>query len=312
MTEQQQDFIPASVKAEGEMANALIEEARKTAEAAQAPDDQDAPPKAGEQAEDGKEAAQQQAEPAKKDELETWKQKYAVLQGKYNAEIPRLNAKITAQAQEIARLSARKDGDIDGSRNTDETPDDDDLNPEAFEDYGKPFVKMAQKNKQLESKIDELQADKSANAQAQFHKDMEILFPEWGTVDKNPAFINWLKNDIHPTFGEARYSRFAHAVQNWDAPRVSGFFQEFTDLHKQAPMETKKTESKPIPKNVQPPRRADEAPANVEGQKIWTNKLIKAHYDGKIKGDWRGREEEWKTIEKDILAAQGQGRIRPD
>ena len=306
------NFTPESVKAAGKQADELIK-SLNTSDETQGTEDQDRTAEGDKTAEHGGDTTQQQAPPAppKTDEVESWKQKYAVLQGKYNAEIPRLTAKVNELSQEIARLTAKlskKAGDIESDDRTADMDNGDDLDPEAFEEYGKPFVNLAKKNKELQSKLSEIENDKAADAAVRFRQDMAVMFPEWDTIDKDPGFINWLKNDIHPTFGESRYSRFAEAVNRWDAPRVAGFFQEYVDLHPK----TDKTPSpspKPTPKNIQPQRRAESHSQAVDGKKIWTQRQIKEFYKDKATGLYRGKEQEANEIEKDILAAPGEGRI---
>ena len=306
-------FTPESVKAAGKQADELIKNLNTPEEGTQAIDDQDRTGEEGGTAEHGGDTTQQQAspEPPKTDEVDSWKQKYAVLQGKYNAEIPRLTAKVNELSQEIARLTAklsRKTGDVENDNAQADTSDEDDLEPEAFEEYGKPFVNLAKKNKQLESKLSEIESDKAADAAVRFRQDMAVMFPEWDTIDKDPGFINWLKNDIHPTFGESRYGRFAAAVNRWDAPRVAVFFQEYVDLH---PKQDKQASppQKPTPKNIQPQRRAESHVQATDGKKLWTQKQIKEFYKDKSMGLYRGKEKEANDIEKDILAAPSEGRV---
>lgn len=312
-----QEFIPESVKAAGKQADELIKSLQNTQEGTQETDNQDRAEDDGkEKAEHGQGPTQQQAktEQPKTDEVETWKQKYAVLQGKYNAEIPRMNATINEQRQEIARLKeklSKKAGDIEPDGNDADMDNDDDLDPEAFEDYGKPFVRLAQKNKELESKLSEIESEKSANAEARFRQDMAVLFPSWEQVDKDHGFINWLKNDIHPTFGESRYRRFADAVHKWDAPRVAMFFQEFSDTSQGQQAPKSQQQKQPSPKNIQPQRRVDsqQQAATRDGKRMWTPQQIKAFYKDKAAGLYRGKEREAGEIERDILAAPGEGRI---
>lgn len=306
-----QDFTPAPVKAAGKQADELIK-SLNTSEEAQDIDDQDRTAEGDATAEHGKEATQQQAppEPPKTDEIDSWKQKYAVLQGKYNAEIPRLTAKVNDLSQEIARLTAklsRKAGDMESDDDQEDMNTSEDLDPDAFEEYGKPFVNLAKKNKQLESKLSEIESDKAADAKVRFHQDMAVMFPTWETIDKDPNFINWLKNDIHPTFGESRYRLFGAAVNRWDAPRVAGFFQEYADLHRNDKQPS--PSPKPTPKNIQPQRRAESHSQASDGKKLWSQKQIKEFYKDKSAGLYRGKEKEATDIEKDILAAPGEGRV---
>lgn len=306
------NFTPESVKAAGKQADELIK-SLNTSDEAQDIEGQDRTAQGNEEAEHGGDTTQQQAppEPPKTDEVDSWKQKYAVLQGKYNAEIPRLTTKVNGLSQEIARLTAKlskKAGDIDSDDHQAAMNNGDDLDPEAFEEYGAPFVNLAKKNKQLESKLSEIESDKAADAAVKFRQDMAVMFPEWDTIDKDPNFINWLKNDIHPTFGESRYSRFGAAVNRWDAPRVAGFFQEYVDLHPKTD-NTPSPTPKPTPRNIQPQRRAESHSQAADGKKLWSQKQIKEFYKDKSAGLYRGKEEEANKIEKDILAAPGEGRI---
>ena len=329
--------VPETVKQAGVKANEMIEELNKPAgDVDIKPEDQDSKPVTGEDkpGENLETAPPEKKAPEKKEPVTDWKQKYSVLQGKYNAEIPRLNTQVHGQANEIARLNDEvntlkaagnvKPKPVDGEQKPDDTNLGDDINPEDYDDYPPEIVNLAKKNKKLEAKLENLSKSvgSAEENRTKTEEDQKRVLGEgfykkmvdWDDVNDDPKFLDWLKNDIHPSYGVSRYPGFAKAVNAFDSDKVITIFKEFKALTPDIPNDPAPKKKEVVIKNVQPPKGAAETTimADADGAKLWTPASMKKHYDEKIKGVWKGREPEWKKLEIDLLSAQGQGRVRPD
>lgn len=136
--------------------------------------------------------------------------------------------------------------------------------------------------------------------------------PNWKAVNDEPRFMAWL-NQVDPSTNRLRLDRVKRAEAMRQGLLVVEIFRAFLEGREiGAP---KAVEPAPRPKGldvlVDPGNGGGDAPAAADGAKRnWSRREIKAHYDEKTRGDWRGREDEWRKIEIDINAAYREGRIR--
>lgn len=335
MTDQ---FVPEAVRKASQRSDELIAEGQKTTVAPAGGQDQ--LPEGKTSVEDGGTPAQPAAEKASEVTVDSWKQKYSVLQGKYNAEVPRLNAKVHALNDEIARLTgeiARMKEGLAGSGKANKpaagNTDDDDLNLDEFgfdeSDKDDPIYKTADRVNKLNSKFKEVsetlnkiketvgsvEEDRTVKAKQAFEQDLKTLVGEdFDEINVDPEFTNWLKTDVDPTTNRPRWAWFVEAYQSFDSPRLAVFFNAFRDTRASRPAAAQPAPVTPKPKvpaNVQPSTRRAEAPrTGREGERIWTGPDIKAFYAAVAKGEYAGRLDEKQSIERDIFLAQKEGRIR--
>lgn len=267
-----------------------------------------------------------------------WRHKYMVLQGKYNAEVPRLVArekelrkKIEEMESKVAQLQmaqqARKDEDDDafggsGPGDHDERPQvDDSFDPSVFEDYGEEFVALAKRNAALEAQIQELKAVlESVTAQTRetaaerYAAKVVELCPRFYEIDSDPAFAQWVE-EIDPLSGISRKALLLEAHQAMDADRVAGIYNEYA---RQSGMMTKERGSTPSaakrsyrPPDVQaqaiPDASGSSSPSDSEGKRLWTREMIRKFYADMAKGRYTA--ERAAAIEKDLHAAVREGRV---
>ena len=234
--------VPSLVTDAGEKADEMIKELNKPADDADLkPEDQDLKPVEIEVAAEDVETDAPpeetkddlEAKPPEKKERTDWKQKYHVLQGKYNAEVPRLQSQVHGQASEVIRLQDEIKTLNLKPAVTDQSADDGNVTPESFEEYGPEFVALAKQNKELEKTVAALQKsvgsdkeDRNQEKGTEFYTKMG----EYDDINNDPAFLAWLKTDIHPSFGAPRYDGFARAVNQFDSNRAIAIFEEFKSL----------------------------------------------------------------------------------
>ena len=182
---------------------------------------------------------------------DTWKHKYDVLQGKYDKEILNLQKQTQRQNQVIQdqadmingllkQVEAHKTGQgSEEGAGTAGAPagmipsSTGNLNPEDYEGYGQEIVDLVSRFNALEARNAELERGQKTTAKAVSQTAEEAMWSyldkqvtDWETINKDPAFLNWLaQND--PLTGVQRQRLLDAALTNFDGARVASFFTLF-------------------------------------------------------------------------------------
>jgi len=148
-----------------------------------------------------------------------------------------------------------------------------------------------------------------ASAEQQFWSDLTTFVPEWRSVNDNPDFQSWLL-DVDPLTGAARQTFLDEAQRSLDANRVSAFFQTWLDTSGQVfvPQSTPAAANE-LEKQVAPGRSRGSGAPSSKAAKTYAPDDIKDFFNAVRLGKYKGREPERDRIERDIFAAQREGRI---
>jgi hypothetical protein len=271
---------------------------------------------------------------------ETYAQRWRTLQGQYNAEVPRLrgaNKDLQLRVSQLENLlstmsSTPAAAAPAASQSGQRLVTDDDV-----AEYGESIDMMRKvtreevgsllgKISQLEGTIQQLTANVSgtvipqvqrvaqqqaASAEERFWGTLAQRVPNWQQINNDQDFQSWLL-DIDPLTNTSRQTHLEIAQRDLDVNRVVAFFNAFTAASgKYAP-----------PANAQPNRSASElerqiAPGRSRGTsgaagqttKTYTPADITKFFNDVRSGRYKGRETERDRIERDIFAAQREGRI---
>jgi len=261
--------------------------------------------------------------PADDPNAETWKSRFETLQGKYNAEIPRLHGQISQLQQEVNTLKHQ----AETSPRNDQQQEDDDA------PYRSPYItddmRKSREYKQIAKEFGEDYAEKhfgaaalaartqvqpvaeqtAENARDRFHNDISRLSPEWVAKNADPAFVAWARDTFEPYSGKAIIDLLKEAYQSGDAGRVANIFNSY-----QPPPVSGQEKPPPPPKEdptvmVAPSKRSSSAQAVVDDNKgnVWTaaeaDRVIEDITSGRIKGKEADR------LLADIKRASAEGRI---
>lgn len=317
------DYVPASVKAASERSDELIKKLNETpnqdGQADITPDTQDKGNTSDDQDAAKESRGNENPVDSKPDDFET---KYRTLQGKYNAEIPRLNDQIRTLSRQIDFMSSNQNNQ--NNQNSNEDGDDNRLDPSSFDEYGDEFASMAKKLNRLIDENATLREQVSNVSQSQGHsnrerymdtvaKAVESMGVDFNKLNGDPDFLTWLQETI-PYTGKARHESLRLAEQRLDVGSTLGIFKEY--LGSNPGLSTKKQAPRPKQKqtpNFQPshtPSGSDVSPPMSRSEKIWTRQDVNQMYRDKTDGKYRGREAEFKALEADMFAAQTEGRFR--
>jgi hypothetical protein len=156
----------------------------------------------------------------------------------------------------------------------------------------------------LRNELGSLKETQSDTLDDLFYNRMSELSPAWREINKDDRFNVWLKEGDGLS-GIARSNFLTNAYDNRDAETAARYFNQFAALL-------------PSPHDLDPnlhqdivpdPAGGSGPPRATGGKPMYTPAGISAFFKDKGLGKFKGREAEADAIEKDIFAAQKEGRI---
>lgn len=264
----------------------------------------------------------------------TLTQKYKTLQGMYNAEVPRLHSqnkelqtRLQSMEQLLATMSAQQ------SNRANQVADAPLITDRDQEEYGESLdvmrrvtreelIPVAQKIVQLEKFIQQLQANvvpqvqnlahrQAVSSEQQFWAQLTDFVPDWRGINDNPDFQSWLLQ-VDPLTGVTRQTILEDAQKSLDVFRVGNFFKSWLELTGQANVaqtNRRQATASELEKQVAPGRSRNTGTPTGTSAKNYSPDDIKTFFNDVRSGKYKGREAERDRIERDIFAAQREGRI---
>lgn len=334
---------PSSVRRQAEESERLIREAQEAAAASNDSDAEkevvdnesnapaDPPPKPDDQDNKAQKAPFDPATATAEQlrvELEKAYQRNSTLQGKYRAEVPRLNTQVSELKAEL-KVLREKLADLPGPEKSD-TPDAfaehpsyqyfvDEFGPEAAEHMlslaratQTPPTKTATTH---QSDTDPQEGDETPE---QAHQKRLVAMQEFvddilwagafAEIDNDPDFHQWLdENDLREgTTRKAALNRYFH---NGDIHRAAGFWSDWANLNQRAASAPNPDPRELLIENdTSNPGADDPAP----GAEFIRASEVNQFYKDVSLGKYRGRDDEYKQREAEIMAATSAGRIIED
>lgn len=247
---------------------------------------------------------------------EKWEHKYRRLQGKYDAEVPRLH-------QQVKELQAALQQMQHQVQQAPPPPPEKPAEPERYvsdEDvanYGEDFVDIQRRitldaTRDLRKQVEDLKAQLAQQgSQVQsvsFETRLLQEIPDFREVNNDPSWIAWL-NEVDPLL---RGPRRAIAQQAFVAGDVEAV-KSYVDLWRKG--QTTKPAAQPpisreqeLQRQVQPSRATASAPASG-GKKTYTMGEAEALFNRIQHLTAQGRIDEAKRLDAEISAAYAEGRI---
>lgn len=269
--------------------------------------------------------APQPAEPVPPVESD-WERKYKVLQGKYNAEVPRLNEQVhqlqaaMAEMQEQMKAAQKQRTDVEAKSLVT------DADREAF---GADLVNLAERiakqqllpvQSELERAnqvIEQLQTQLKRNTdevqvtgQQSFLTGLAREVPEWEAMNEDAGFLAWLAQP-DPVFGVERQTALDQAAASLNVKAAAAVFNAYkATIAAQTPAKPAKSPKDGLQSQVAPSRsRAGTAPeSDPFAGKIWNDAEIRAFYAAKREGAYTP--EQAARISAEIDRAAAEGRVR--
>lgn len=266
-----------------------------------------------------------QPETFKGDDAETWKKRYQTLQGMFNAEIPRLTAKITDLERQLETKAAApepkpapiptvtdKDVEAFGSDLIDLIKRQaGDTLAAAQSDFDARLAAKDAELAELRSQVSSVVDTQGNTALANYFADLATLVPDYEAVNVNPVFLDWL-SQVDDVAGVPRQHFLNSAYEARDVQRTARLFNLFKNQTGKPPAPQAQAKEPPpeLQRQVAPSgSRASSTPADST-TKIWSMREVDKFYRDVSKGLYRGKSDEQARIEAEIDLAVSQGRLR--
>ncbi len=272
---------------------------------------------------------------------DTYAQRWRTLQGQFNAEVPRLrgtNKELQTRVAQLENLLSTLSSTPTAAppvqpQSAQKFVTDDDvaeygdsidmMRKVTREEVGSMLGKISQLENVIQSltssvsgsvipQVQRVAQQQAASAEERFWSNLAQRVPQWQQINNDQDFQSWLL-EVDPLTNTSRQTHLEIAQRDLDVNRVVAFFNAFTSASgKFAPQA-----------NAQPNRSASElerqiAPGRARGSsgasagqttKTYTPEDIKKFFNDVRSGKYKGRETERDRIERDIFAAQRDGRI---
>lgn len=264
---------------------------------------------------------------------ETFEQKYKTLQGMYNADVPRLNAQVqelSQRGQQMEQLLASMQAAPAPTPEHAPAPvsllTDDEVeeygesidimrkvSQEVAGQYEQKFLAMQETINRLQGqvvpRVEQIASQQAQSAEQAFWSSLQSTVPNWREINDNQDFQSWLL-ETDPLSGLTRQTYLDDAQRNQDVTRVASFFKSWQSATGAAVAQPNRTASE-LEKQVSPGKgRSGAAPQTGEA-KTYTPNDITIFFEKVRTGKFAGKEKERDAIERDIFAAQAEGRIVP-
>ena len=257
---------------------------------------------------------------------ETWQRRYKTLQGKFNAEVPRLSS----QVQDLTRQLADAQSKIDAlaKKSEPKAPAKSLVTDKDIEAFGGDLVDLVKRQAQetaeqlaeerlsrLAEENDILRKQLTGVAERQVSNDREVYFAKLGTkvpdyeeLNVDEGFIAWLE-EADPLSGQARQEYLNSAFKGFDVERTAQLFNAYkATVAPSAP--PAKTINRDLQRQVTPSTSKVTGPTEPQQDtRIWKQSEIAEFYADITKGKYKGEAAEQARIEAQIDQAVAEGRV---
>jgi hypothetical protein len=264
---------------------------------------------------------------------ETFEQRWRTAQGMYNADVPRLQAQNTDlgnRLQQMEQLISTMQAAP--QPNPEPTPAPvSSLTAEEVDEYGESIdimrkvsseigAQYEQRLTEMQNTINQLQGtvvprvEQIAQQQAQsaeqvFWSDLTSVVPDWRTINDNQDFQAWLLQ-TDKLSGLTRQTYLDDAQHNLDSDRVAGFFTSWTqETGTPLAQPNRSAPNSELELQIAPGKSRGSGTPQGEVSKTYTRADITKFFEKVRTGKFAGKEKERDAIERDIFAAQADGRI---
>lgn len=264
---------------------------------------------------EAKEVPQPTASPVSE---ETWEHKYHRLQGKYDAEVPRLHAQVKELQSYVDKL--RQDVETKPVQPT-ETKREKLVTDADVEAFGADLIEVQRKvarevAMEFKSEIDELKARNaellkqiqqtgSQIGEITFEQRLAVLVPDFPQINADPKWVAWL-DEFDPLIRAPRRSVAQQAFNTGDAEGVAHYVKLFKETLSEPTVDTRQAE---VQRQVQPTRSAtSQTPVSQKG-KMYTTRDVEKMFQKITQLNVSQKYDEAKKLEAEIDAAYMEGRV---
>lgn len=259
---------------------------------------------------------------------EDWRQRYLTLQGMFNAEVPRLNARLKdLEGQLQARVPEPPTPPVAAFAPERVTPKDvevfggdlidlikrqsTDIVDKERAAVSAELLKVQRENAEFKKQLGGVVEKQGLSQRQVYLSDLTRAVPDAESLNVDARFLNWLA-EIDPLSGVARQAYLNNAWEAFDAPRTANLFNAFKQAQGLIP------QPNPLPdvqeelrRQVQPVTSgAAETVPDTHSERIWSKAQIERFYTDVTKGVYATKGAEAKRLEAEIDLAVASGRVR--
>jgi hypothetical protein len=259
---------------------------------------------------------------------EDFEHKYNVLQGKYNAEVTRLQEALSSALLERERLAARPTTDPVRAAVESKTGELEERIALLQAEYPNMFIgidalitqKVTESIKPVQSAVENVAATTAKTERERYLETLDRSLPKWREVNRSPEFMEWLKQADRYTSVEKR-SLLGQAYNSFNVETTKAFFEDFAkekglDLGVAASVDATPAMETHLLKreasfDISPtPAPGGAKPGGGKPTGIIQRADIETFYKDRAMGRFSGTEEEAVKTEARILRAVQEGRVR--
>jgi hypothetical protein len=158
--------------------------------------------------------------------------------------------------------------------------------------------------------VHQLSQSYAVSNEQRFWADLQTAVPDWQEINGSQEFQSWLL-EVDPLTGIPRQTYLDDAQRTMDARRVANFFTAWKGMTGgHDARTTRESQSATELERQVAPGKGRSGGAKPQGEaKTYSSEDIKKFFSDVQKGKYKGREAERDRIERDIFAAQREGRI---
>ena len=251
---------------------------------------------------------------------ETWHSRFTTLQGKFQAEVPRLHQQLKESNQSLAEMRSQ----IDQIRQQPVEPvqEAQTVTTEDEEAFGSDLIAVMKKvakqeaaavakqqeahTQSINRKVDSVMQDQANTAGDKFMASIATAIPEWETINADPKWLDWL-GEYSPETGAPRQDSLDSASNNLDSKRAIALFNLFKSQNPVAPVSTQTKAQQELQRQVAPAKTAASTGQTIT-EKIWTGDEYEQAFDVRL--NHTHSDAEIAEIQVEAERAYNDGRIR--
>lgn len=285
---------------------------------------------------EAQEVEAQEVAPEPASPKEDWEHKYKTLQGIFNRQL-RDNealqgdlAELRSQLEQLQQAAKQPEPTKEVAAATKLLSDDE------VDDYGADLIdvmkraareavqgeltELREENKRLKDAVGGVGQRQEMSERDRFWNQLGSKVENWQDLNRDPNFLEWLEQeDVYA--GMPRKELLRRAYDQNDAERASRFFKGF--LNETAAVSQATTQPTPQTAPSAAETKVDLATLAAPGEgapgsadntntssgRMWTEAEISSFYESARKGEFKGRDDEYRRIESQIQTAMAEGRI---
>jgi hypothetical protein len=250
------------------------------------------------------------------DDVEKLQHKFDVLQGKYNAEVGRMNSVLATTLAENADMRTKLAGAGGGTKTTtfEDTSGGFEGLEEVMKDHPEIFrgvkavvdAETKKVREELEGKISGVAQSTQTVVTGTILSTLDKDIPGWKKLNTDQKFNEWLAQPDRYT-GAPRKELLKNAFNSGNIASTKAFFEDYAKVNS-IDLGSGNTETFDF---IAPDTSGGGVPRNMESRGAIVNRAdIQRFYDERARGNFQGTEEDAKKQEAKIMRAIKEGRVR--